>query len=82
MGNLTTIEKQYPGARMSSLNKTMGANAGNHNLFLKNIFTEQHSTPQKMVNMQELEQLKQANQQLRERIGMKQSGHHKPLVAV
>ena len=73
MGNLTTLEKQYPGARMSSLNKTLGASAGanNQNLFLKNIFTEQHSTPQKMVNMQELEQLKQANQQLRERIGMK-----------
>ncbi len=38
MGNLTSLEKEYPGARMSTLNKTM--QVGNQNLFLKNIFTE------------------------------------------
>ena len=39
VGNLLTREQEYPGARLSSLNKTMGP--GNQNLFLKNIFNEQ-----------------------------------------
>jgi hypothetical protein len=43
MGNLTSLEKDYNGARLSSLNKTMQAGAaGNQNLFLKNIFNEQN----------------------------------------
>lgn len=67
-----TLEQTHQNApgRITSLSKTAGPS---NNLFMRNVFNEQNNGQN--VNQNELIQLKQQNQLLRQKIGL---GHHLP----